>query len=86
MLDPLFFILYINDVQAAINESNIQLTESGKSANEIAAKLQPALSKFSKWCHANKLSLNASKTKLMAFGMRQKVKKSKSKWKEQPYS
>ena len=40
-------------------------------------KLQPALNQFSKWCKANKLSLNAVKTKLMIFGTRQKVKKAK---------
>ena len=55
VLGPLFFILYINDLQAAVNESSIQLYaddtviyDSGKSAIEIATKLQPALNKFSK--------------------------------------
>ena len=82
VLGPLFFILYINDVQAAVRGANMQLYaddtvifESGLNANEAIVKLQPMLNRFSRWCRANKLSLNASKTKLMVFGTRQKVKR-----------
>ena len=79
-----FFILYINDVQFAIPDSNIQLYaddtvifEAGINNEDTANRLQQSLGKFTKWCRANKLSLNASKTKLMVFGTRQKVKKCK---------
>ena len=44
---------------------------------ETACKLQPSLNQFCKWCQANKLSLNTTKTKLMVFGSRQKVKRAK---------
>ena len=84
VLGPLFFILYVNDVNEAILGTDIQLYaddtvifDAGLNVNDVAQTLQPALDKFSNWCHANKLSLNASKTKLMAFGTRQRVKKCK---------
>ena len=84
VLGPLFFILYIDVVQEALDEANLKLYaddtvifESGESTNEVVDKIQTVLNKFSLWCHANKLSLKASKTKLMAFGTRHKVKKCK---------
>ena len=84
VLEPLFFILYINDVQQAVPISNIQLYaddtvifEKGPDPNTIVPKLQNSLDGFTKWCRANKLSLNASKTKLMVFGTRRNVKKCK---------
>ena len=84
VLGPLFFILYVNDVQYALRGSQIRLYaddtviySSGENTVELEASLQPALNKFAKWCGCNKLTLNASKTKLMAFGTRQKVKRAK---------
>ena len=69
VLGPLFFILYINDVQMALRGSNLQLYaddtvifEAGQNHNEAVGKIQPVLDKFNVWCHANKLSLNTSKT------------------------
>ena len=90
VLGPLFFILYINDVQNAIIAANGEggskvqlyaddtvLFASGLTAEAAGEKLQPALNLFSKWCRVNKLSLNPSKTKQMFFGTRHKVKKAK---------
>ena len=84
VLGPLFFILYVNDVQNAVTNSNLQLYAddtviytSGVSAEVAACKLQPSLNQFYEWCQANKLSLNVTKTKLMVFGTRHKVKKAK---------
>ena len=48
---------------------------SGRTAEAAARELQPVLNLFSKWCGVNKLSLNASKTKQIVFGTRQRVKK-----------
>ena len=85
VLGPLFFILYVNDVQAVIKDANIQLYAddtviyaSGDYDQNVAAVLQPALLKFGKWCRENKLSLNAAKTKQMVFGTRQMVKSAKN--------
>ena len=85
VLGPAFFILYVNDMQNALRDAQIQLYANdtvihaaGETALEAAGKLQPCLDGFVNWCEANKLSLNVSKTKLMAFGTRNKVKKAKT--------
>ena len=82
VLGPLFFIIYVNDMQAALNGAKSQLYAddtviyaSGNSAEEVAARLQPELDLFTKWCRENKLSLNVKKTKQMNFGTRHAVKK-----------
>ena len=82
VLGPLFFIIYVNDMQSAVQEANSQLYAddtviyaSGQSPDQAANKLQPALNLFTVWCKVNKLSLNVSKTKQMNFGTRHKVKK-----------
>ena len=84
VLGPLFFILYVNDVQHAVKGSQLQLYAddtvihtAGKGVDKAVAKLQPSLNQFSKWCRCNKLTLNAAKTKLMIFGTRPVVKKNK---------
>ena len=84
VLGPLFFILYVNDVQKAVRGSRLQLYADdtviyaeGGNSQEAIDKLQPSLVQFTDWCKANKLSLNATKTKLMVFGTRPKVKKAK---------
>ena len=85
VLGPLFFILYVNDVQQAVKGANLQLYAddtvihvAGENSLSTATKLQPALNKFSEWCAENKLTLNVSKTKLVTFGMRNMVKKAKN--------
>ena len=77
ILGPLFFILYVNDVYAAVKVSKLQLYaddtviySAGRSSEEATRKLQPSMNQFSVWCKANKLSLNATKTKLVVFGTR----------------
>ena len=84
VVGPLFFILYVNDMQFAVTNANTQLYAddtviyaAGENGETAVRKLQPALNHFSSWCQANKLTLNASKTKLMLFGTRHKVKKAK---------
>ena len=85
VLGPLFFILYVNDMQQAVKGAHIQLYADDtvihiakKDVSSATASLQPELNKFSKWCNANKLTLNASKTRLMVFGTRSKVKRAKN--------
>ena len=84
VIGPLFFILYINDFQLAVRNSSTQLYAddtviyvTGENKEAATRKLQPALNQFSLWCKANKLTLNASKTKLVVFGTRYKVKKAR---------
>ena len=42
---------------------------------EATTKLQSSVSKFKEWCIINALTINVSKTKVMAFATRSKVKK-----------
>ena len=84
VLGPLFFILYVNDVQHALRESHLRLYAddtviyaAGENVRQAETALQPALNKFAKLCSANKLTLNAGKTKMMTFGTRHKVKKAR---------
>ena len=84
VIGPLFFILYVNDIQLAVTGANTQLYAddtvvyaAGESAEIAKRKLQPAMNQFSAWCKSNKLTLNASKTKLMLFGTRYKVRKAR---------
>ena len=65
-------ILYVINVQAAIRRAGIQLYAddtvlyaSDRNIDTTAASLQAALTQFTNWCHENKLSLNADKTKQM---------------------
>ena len=84
VLGPLFFILYVNDVQDAVNGAHLQLyaddtvlVAQGLNSREAVNQLQPALNQYSAWRRANKLSLNVSKTTLMPVGTRHKVKKAR---------
>ena len=85
MLGPLFFILYVNDVQFAVQNSEIQLYAddtvihlANENLSKAANDLQGAINQFTQWCQENKLSLNTSKTKQMSFGTRSKVKRAKN--------
>ena len=87
VISPLFFILYVNDIQFAVGGASVQLYADntviyvkGRNKEEAVAKLQPALDEFSMWCKANKLTLNATKTKLMIFGTRYRIKRARVLW------
>ena len=85
VLATLFFLVYVNDVQNAMDDCNIKLYaddtvlyQSGISSRVTAAKLQASLDIFVRWCSVNKLTINIKKTKTMFFGTRHKVKKAKN--------
>ena len=86
VLGPLFFLVYVNDVQNAMDDCLIKLYaddtvlyQSGISSHETAAKLQASLDLFVRWCSVkNKLAINIKKTKTMFFGTRHKLKKAKN--------
>ena len=82
VLGPLFFRIYINDLNYALIDDNVKLyaddavlCHSGDNAKEAEQKLQLSLNKLSLWCRRNKLTVNINKTKLMVFGSRSKVKR-----------
>ena len=71
VLGPTFFILYVNDMQNGFHYAQIQLYADDTMLHVCGVSAVEAAG----WCMSNKLTLNVSKTKLMAFGMRNKVKK-----------
>ena len=85
VLGPLLFIRYINDMQHALGDINVQLyaddtvlSVSGKNAKEVGDILQRNLDRFRSWCNWNKLTVNPKKSKMVAFGTRHSVKKAKA--------
>ena len=85
VLGPLFFLVYVNDLEFVLNNRNVKLYaddtvlyQTGENCIQAERKLQVSLNLFSQWCSENALSINAKKTKLMAFGSRSKVKKCKN--------
>ena len=84
-LGPLFFLVFVNDVKGALDDCNIKLYaddtvlyHSGVNCDEAAVKLQKSVNLFANWCESNALTINISKTKIVAFGSRQKVKRAKN--------
>ena len=85
VLGPLFFLVYVNDIQEAVGSCGVKLYaddtvlyQSGVNGNDARVKLQESVNKFKKWCDVHALTINASKTKVMAFATRSKVKKCKN--------
>ena len=76
---------YVNDMLHALQmECKVKLYAddtvlylSGVAAEQITGELQVGLNRFSTWCIENKLTINTKKTKLMVFGTREGVKRSK---------
>ena len=86
VLGPLFFIMYVNDLQQALVDENVSvqlyaddtvLYASGSNIAEVSKSMQAGLNNLYSWCLVNKLTLNPAKTRMVTFGTRQKVKKSK---------
>ena len=85
VLGPLFFLIYINDLQNVMEGHKFKLYaddtvlyNSGPNADIAASGLQVSLNRFSQRCSVNKLTINTKKnTKVMSFGSRQRVKRAK---------
>ena len=84
VLGPLFFILYVNDLQQQLPNVDVQLYAddtvlytSGANTDNLMDCLQRSLNKLIRWCSVNKLSFNPTKTKIVQFGTRQALKKAK---------
>ena len=80
ILGPLLFILYINDLQCYLGDSRINLYADDTALYvvsdtliELILTLREELSVVEQWLAANKLTLNASKTKIMLFGTKRKL-------------
>ena len=80
-LGPLFYIIYANDIPDNL-ESNVSLYAddtalftSSKDSNTIITKLQADMDRLKTWCHNNRLTVNAEKTKILIFGNKKQRKK-----------
>ena len=74
ILGPLLFLIYINDMfKASYNISTIMFADdtnfflSHRNIKELFTLMNTELEKFNVWFKANKLSLNAGKTKFTLF-------------------
>ena len=82
VLGPLLFLSYINDLNKAIKfytthqfVGDTNLLFVGKSLKKIQKYVNYDLNFLCKWLKANKISLNASKTKLIIFRDSKKTSK-----------
>ena len=76
VLGPILFLIYINDMQYAINNSMSMLRlfaddtgmfTYGRNLNELLQESKNEISKLFKWCVHNRLSINYSKTCFVIF-------------------
>ena len=74
ILGPLLFLIYINDLPAAVNKlipvlfaDDTNLVIKGKNLSELITTINEELENLSDYFKANKLKLNAGKTKLVCF-------------------
>lgn len=83
ILGPLLFISFINDLPNVICKSKIVLYAddtaimyNSKSLTEVNTVLNEELVNVANWMSTSKLTVNASKTKVMVFGSQRKIKNS----------
>ena len=74
VLGPLLFLIYINDLSAAIKHSEVHhftddtnLLHSNDSIKKLNKAVNSDLRNLTNWLNANKISLNVSKTELILF-------------------
>ena len=83
ILGPLLFLLYVNDMQIAVNcklllyADDSALIVSGNCIGSIEQELGLELESVSEWLIDNKLSLHLGKTEAILFGPKRKVKNAK---------
>ena len=74
ILGPLLFLLYVNDLPNGVTNSDIQLYvdntvifDSDVNLDNIHIRMQASLDIFGLRCLQKKLTVNTSRTKVMAF-------------------
>jgi hypothetical protein len=79
VLGPLFFLLYINDINKALKSyfhlyaDDTILIHSSNCPGKLKNDLEAELNDLSKWLEINKLTLNMSKTEAIFFGNKNKI-------------
>ena len=80
ILGPILFLIYINDMSAAVNcklslyADDSALIVSDKDINVVELKLNQELENVKKWFTDNKLSLHLGKTESILFASKRKLK------------
>ena len=80
ILGPLIFLIYINDlvdslgtIHARLYADDTALSVAGDDLTVMAEEMQNGLNRLDDWCKLNRLTVNASKTKLMLFPARKDI-------------
>ena len=78
-MGPLLFLIYINDLNNAVQHSDIHhfaddtnILYASKSLKDINYKINHDLKNIVDWLRANKISLNSGKTELVLFRTKNK--------------
>ena len=83
ILDPLLFLIYINDLLECLNYANLSDDASLTAAESTIDKIELAINRdldcIKEWLSANKLSLNVRKTEFIVIGTNKKLKIHKGK-------
>ena len=82
---PLLFLIYINDISCILKHCKVALYADDtvlyiehENLHDALTYMQEDLHALTKWCTGNKLTINCKKTKYCIYGMRSKIKKSKT--------
>ena len=79
VLEPLLFMLFINDLPTSVQHSDCNLFADDSmihtegTHDEIQRKLQTDVSGFHSWFEANKLTINVNKSGCMVIGTHQRL-------------
>jgi len=79
ILGPILFLCYINDFWMATSLFSVLFADDttglgkGKNLKELTIYVNHELQKISNWFHANKMAVNANKTKFIVFRTRGKI-------------
>ena len=81
ILGPILFQIYVNDLPGYIAKSSVSMFaddtaiySSAETHEELELILQDDLHSVSQWLHYNRLTINASKTKVMKIGTTHKLR------------
>ena len=79
VLEPLLFLIYINDLNLATKHCNVyqfpddtNLLHFSKSVNKLNKYINLDMKNLTDWLNANKISLNVKKTELVIFKHKKK--------------